>query len=275
MRLPLFFARDAQRALDKLIGDCEADAACRTQYPNLAARTRAVLARLDSNPVTVRLTHPRTGAAEDVSVGAKLIVNIIAQALYLPLTASLIPELIKRAETNDFQGLLALAFMGAGGTEDGMAAGMQFSVICAEDYPRITPDEAAKASAGTVFARHLLEDRLKACEFWPRGEVDPAYYEPVKSSVPVLVLSGDLDPVTPPSWGDSVTPHLSNSKHIVVPGTGHGAISTGCGMRIVSRFIESASLAALDTRCLEALKRPPFFLTPAGPDPAGPKGVEQ
>jgi pimeloyl-ACP methyl ester carboxylesterase len=275
MRLPLFFARDAQRALDKLIADCEADATCRAQYPDLSRRIRALLARLESNPATVRLTHPRTGVAEEVTVRAKLVVNIIAQTLYLPLTASLIPELIKRAEANDFQGLLALAFMSGGGGDDAMAAGMQLSVVCAEDYPRITPEDAARASSGSVFARYLLEDRLKACEFWPRGHVDPSYYDPVKSSIPVLVLSGDLDPVTPPSWGDSVIPHLSNSKHIVVPGTGHGAISTGCGMRIVRSFIDAASTAALDTGCLAALKRPPFFLTPAGPDPAGSKGGER
>lgn len=272
MRLPLFFARDAQRALDKLMADCDADDACRTLYPNLAQRTRAVLSRLDANPPTVRLTHPRTGVSEDVTVKASLVVNIFAQALYMPLTASLIPELVKRAETNDFQALLALAFVGAGGT-DNMAAGMQLSVICAEDYPRITPEEVEKASAGTIFARHLLASRLQACEFWPKGNVDAAYYEPVKSSVPVLVLSGDLDPVTPPSWGESVLPHLSNAQHIVVPGTGHGAISTGCGMRIVHSFINSASPRSVDTGCLTALKRPPFFVTPAGPDPAGGQGV--
>jgi hypothetical protein len=114
--------------------------------------------------------------------------------------------------------------------------------------------------------------RLKACEFWPRGKVDPSYYEPVKSAVPVLVLSGDLDPVTPPTWGESVLPHLSNARHIVVPGTGHGAISTGCGLRLAHSFINSASPHMLDTSCLAGLKRTAFFLTPAGPDPAGSKG---
>jgi pimeloyl-ACP methyl ester carboxylesterase len=152
---------------------------------------------------------------------------------------------------------------------------MQLSVVCAEDFPRITPDQVERQAANTVFSTHLLTARMKACEFWPKGDVDAAYYEPVKSAVPTLVLSGDLDPVTPPHWGDTVLQHLSNARHIIVPATGHGAIMTGCGMRIATQFINSASIDGLDTNCLHGMRRPPFFLTPAGPDPAGSKGAQQ
>jgi pimeloyl-ACP methyl ester carboxylesterase len=268
MRLPLFFARDAQRALDRLLADCEATEACRAQYPHLASRLRTLVAALDATPVKTRLTHPRTGIVEDVSVDGEFIVNVLFGALYSPLTSSLLPELIARAERHDFQGLLALALANESAGRN-MSIGMQMSVVCAEDFPRITDEQIEHAAKQTVFGTHLLASRMKICEFWPRGEIDPSYYEPVKSDVPVLVLSGDLDPVTPPEWGESVLPHLSNSRHIVVPATGHGAISTGCGIRLVQTFIRTAAFDELDTSCLEVLERPPFFLTPAGPDPAG------
>jgi pimeloyl-ACP methyl ester carboxylesterase len=274
MRLPLFFARDAQRSLDRLLADCEADEVCRTKYPDLKTRLATLVKALDASPAKVRLTHPRTGIAEDVSVDGEFVVNVLFAALYAPLTSTLLPELIARAERHDFQGLLALAAAGEGGSQN-MSIGMQLSVICAEDYPRITRDQIDSAAADTVFSTHLLTARMKACEFWPKGEVDASYYEPVKSAVPTLVLSGDLDPVTPPQWGESVLPHLSNARHIVVPATGHGAIMTGCGMRIAHAFINSASVENLDTSCLHAMKRPPFFLTPAGPDPAGSKDVRR
>ena len=270
MRLPLFFARDGQRALDHLLADCAADPVCSTKHPDLGTRLRTLVKALDATPAQVRLTHPRTGIAEDVSVDGEFIVNVLFSALYAPLTSTLLPELIARAERHDFQSLLALALANEGAAGS-MALGMQLSVVCAEDYPRITRDDVARASADTVFETHLLEARMRACEFWPKGQVDPAFYEPVKSDVPTLILSGELDPVTPPSWGESVLPHLTNARHIVVPATGHGAIMTGCGMRIATQFINTASTDNLDTRCLEALKRPPFFLTPAGPDPAGTK----
>jgi pimeloyl-ACP methyl ester carboxylesterase len=268
MQLPLFMARDGQRALDKLAADCAADASCAAQYPNLAERTRALLARLQREPAAVRLTHPRTGIAEDVTVDATFVANVVFSALYSPLTSSLVPELIKRAEANDFQGLLALGLTGETAGEN-MSAGMQLSVICAEDYPRITPEAMTQAAKDTVFGERLLTTRIKACEFWPQGTVPAGYYDPVVSTVPALVLSGDLDPVTPPAWGESVTRHLSNARHFIVPGNGHIALSTGCGARIVRDFIERGNAADLNTSCLKALKRPPFFLSPAGPDPTG------
>jgi pimeloyl-ACP methyl ester carboxylesterase len=274
MRLPLFFARDAQRALDKLLADCDADATCKAQYPNLRARTQALLQRLEAAPVTTRLTHPRTGVADDVRVTAAFVSNIVFSALYSPMTSSLVPELLRRAEANDFQGLLALAMVNEG-AGDNMSIGMQLSVICSEDFPRITPEQMARESSGHFFADHLASGRAKACEFWPKGTVPASYYEPVTSAVPVLLMSGDLDPVTPPTWAEQVKATLSNARHVVIPGTGHGTVSTGCGLRIAREFIEQGQVGALDTSCVDSLRRPPFFLTPAGPDPGGPKSTSE
>src|SRR6185295_8839231 len=110
---------------------------------------------LQHAPASVRLTHPRTGIAEDVTVDATFVANVVFGALYSPLTSSLVPELIKRAEANDFQGLLALGLAGESANEN-MSAGMQLSVICAEDYPRITPDAVIEAAKDSVFGERLL-----------------------------------------------------------------------------------------------------------------------
>jgi pimeloyl-ACP methyl ester carboxylesterase len=266
MRLPLFAARDAQRALDKLLADCEADPSCRAAQPGLAMRVRALLQRLASDPPRVRLMHPRTGVPEDLVVEARIVASILFGALYNPLTASLVPALIARAEQNDFQPLLALGFA-SDGADENMSAGMQLSVICSEDAPRTTAEDLARERSGTVFGGYLLSGQIKACAMWPKGTVDASYYEPVVSDVPTLVLSGDADPVTPPGWGDSVATHLKNARHIVVPATGHGVVATACGQQLVEQFIESASASDLDVDCVAGIRRPAFFLTPAGPDP--------
>jgi hypothetical protein len=73
--------------------------------------------------------------------------------------------------------------------------------------------------------------------------------------------------VTPPTWGEQVAKTLSRSKHVVLPGTGHTAGGTGCGMRIIRSFIDKGTTEGLDTSCILNVKRPPFFVTPAGPDP--------
>jgi pimeloyl-ACP methyl ester carboxylesterase len=266
MRLPLFVARDAQRALDKLLADCDADQRCRTTHPALPARVRALLDRLARMPPRVRLTHPRTGVAEEVTVEARLVASVLFGALYNPLTASLVPTLVSRAEQDDFQALFALA-MANEGLDENMSLGMQLSVVCSEDAPRVTAEDYEREGANTVFGGHLLSGQLKACETWPRGAVDATYYEPVVSDVPTLVLSGEVDPITPPDWGTSVAKHLRNSRHVTMPATGHGVIGTHCGSRLIAEFIETGSVEGLDTSCAQRIKRPPFFLTPAGPDP--------
>jgi hypothetical protein len=115
---------------------------------------------------------------------------------------------------------------------------------------------------------HLLGAQIAACERWPKGTVEPTFYDPVVSDVPALILSGDIDPVTPPAWGEAVAKHLKNGRHIVMPATGHGVISTPCGLKLVQEFIDRASSASLDTSCVAAVHRPPFFVTPAGPEPS-------
>src|SRR5688572_12560253 len=220
MRLPMFTARDAQRALDKLLTDCDADTACKRAFPDLPVRIRSLLQRLEQSPPTVRIVHPRTGVAEDVRVEARVVATILFSALYSPLTASIVPSLVDAAERNEFQSLFALGLAGET-TDENMSVGMQLSVLCSEDAVRVSRHDVEQASTGTVFGLHLLSSQLKACAMWPRGVVEASYYEPVVSAVPSLVLSGDLDPVTPPAWGESVVKTLTNGRHITVPATGN------------------------------------------------------
>jgi len=265
MRLPMYAARDAQRALGKLLADCDADARCHATYPDLSNQVHSLMRRLDEQPVHAHVIHPRTGIAEDVDIRADTIASVIFAALYSPATASIVPMLVDRAERNDFQGLLALAV--AGDTAENMSVGMQLSVLCSEDAARFSEADYVRATAGTVFGQHLMAGQIKACEFWPRGTVEASYYEPVKSDVPTLVLSGDLDPVTPPAWGESVARHLTHAMHVQVSGSGHGVLATACGMQLIQAFLDRGSVEGLDTSCAKTTHRPPFFLSPAGPDP--------
>jgi len=274
MRLPLFFPRDVQRALDLLLKDCDSDEPCRAAYPNLGARLAALMERLKREPPLVKVTHPRTGEIGEIRLEPRIVANVIAATLYSPMASALIPAVVARAEQNDAQGVLALATMGDA-AEPNMSTGMQLSVICAEDGPRVTDEDAAKESAGTLFGEYVMRTQRLACAFWPRGKVDAAFYEPVTSPVPTLVLSGEVDPVTPPVWGEQVAAHLPASKHLVMPGTGHTAGSTGCGLRIIRSFIDKGTTDGLDTACVAAVHRPPFFVSPAGPDPTSGKNLSR
>ena len=257
MRLPLFMARDSQRALDRLLDDCAHDAACAKEFPNLRQTVVALWTRLADRP-TIQFTHPRTGQPKTIRVSQRLIAGVVFQALYSPEISALLPRLLTDAVAGRYQGLFALAFsreMPKGSMSDGMF----LSVVCAEDLPRVTADDIARESSGRFMGNAMFETQLKPCAFWPRGTVTDDYYAAVVSDRPTLIFSGANDPVTPPSWGEHVAEHLSHSKHFVVPGAGHITLMRGCVPELMATFLDAASADRLDGGCLAALTRPPFF----------------
>jgi pimeloyl-ACP methyl ester carboxylesterase len=274
MRIPLFMARDSQHALELLLRDCGQDQACRQRFPGLGERLKRLLARLEAKPERMKIHHPRTGADTEVTVRRHTLAGVLFGALYSPQTAALIPYLIERAEKGEFQGFLALTTAGESAAEN-MYLGMQFSVLCSEDAPRIEPGAIRREAAGAFLGAESGEFRMQVCEGWPRGKVDPDYYRIPDSPAPALILSGELDPVTPPRWGDQVAAHWKHARHIVVPGSAHGAVGNGCVMKLIRRFYNDGSAAGLDVDCVQRVRRPPFFLGPSGPDPqdSAPEGA--
>jgi pimeloyl-ACP methyl ester carboxylesterase len=138
-------------------------------------------------------------------------------------------------------------------------------VVCSEDVPRITAEEVARA-ARAFFGRALVEDFVRACRGWPAAALAPDYHEPVRSDVPVLILSGGIDPATPPRHGDLVAATLPNAKHAVAPNLAHGVSSHGCAPRLIEKFIRTADAKGLDAGCLARIPRP-LFVLPVGARP--------
>jgi pimeloyl-ACP methyl ester carboxylesterase len=75
----------------------------------------------------------------------------------------------------------------------------------------------------------------------------------------VLVINGQLDPVTPPDFGRRTVASLSNSLFLEVPYQGHG-IEVDCPVDIAQTFIDRGTLKGLDTSCLAQIKPTPFVL---------------
>jgi pimeloyl-ACP methyl ester carboxylesterase len=83
----------------------------------------------------------------------------------------------------------------------------------------------------------------------------------VRSTAPVLIFSGNMDPVTPPKYGEEISRHLPNSRHVIIPEAGHGPFGLtdfGCMDRIAIEFLDKNDARDLDVRCVETMKPPPF-----------------
>ena len=263
--LLLSLSPDADRAFKLIFQACAADAACNAAFPALEARFRELLGKLEKQPAHVRLADPTTGAPVEVDISRSTFARGLHGLLYEPELSSILPLLVDRASRGDFQPFVTevVSFDLAGD----LSQGLFLSVICSEDARAATPDERARRNAGTFLGDGFAANLAEVCAFWPRGAPSPETAAPVSSEVPVLLLSGELDPVTPPAHAEEALAGLRRGIHVVVPGVGHGVTGRGCLPRLVARFIESAGSEPLDTSCVRQLDRPPFFLSFAGPTP--------
>jgi pimeloyl-ACP methyl ester carboxylesterase len=106
---------------------------------------------------------------------------------------------------------------------------------------------------------HLIESYRAVCRLWPYARLPASHWEPVKSDVPTLLLSGGRDPVTPPEGALAVAAHLSRSLHVLVPNGGHG-VWNPCIERMVTHLIATASVQGVDRSCVAAAPRTVFVL---------------
>ncbi|MEO8278090.1 MAG: alpha/beta hydrolase [Ideonella sp.] len=269
MALPASMSIDSQRALDAMFVSCLHAADCAATYPRLRADWDRLLA---SMPQTIELRDPRNGRIDTLRLDRDIVLGMVRGPLYLPIAASALPAAINAAANGRFEPLAALATMLQPRPErhqhEGIAEGMHFSVVCSEDAPRL---DSSTDQAGRDFGTSMREAYRKICADWPRGAVDPAYYRIPPSTSAVLMFSGGLDPATPPRHGDDVLRQLgAKASHRVIANAGHGLLSIGCARDVVFRFVDASTDAdalGVDSRCVEAIPRPPAFLPPASSAP--------
>jgi pimeloyl-ACP methyl ester carboxylesterase len=237
-------ARLLQRALDRVLADCTADAACAREHPQLQQSLERVLARFRAGAVVVDLN----GARVPFSMGD---LSYALRGLLYGRAAE-VPRLIVAAAAGDVRPLAEYyvertAWIG----ERGGSGGYHFSVLCAEDIAPLTDDDVARETAGTFMGAHLIDGYRAVCAHWPYARLPALHWAPVRSDVPTLLLSGARDPVTPPEGGDAVARYLENALHIVVPDGGHG-VGGPCILRMILHVFETASVEGVDTSCIPA-----------------------
>jgi len=260
---------DAQQALDRIFARCAQEAACHKAFPNLPMSLRSLQQTLEQHPQTVKLRAPLTGAPLTQILNWDDVAGAVRFMSYTSETAALLPLLIQQAGVaHDYVPLMANALFFTAQINGGIALGMNAAVLCTEDVPFYKNNAAAqKEMADTYVGATPVTQLVEACQHWPRGVMPADFKKPVISSKPVLLLSGEDDPITPPSNAAHAARTLSESLSIVVPGQGHGNAFRGCVPKLMAEFVQQASAKGLDTACVRNIKPFPFFIRFTGPMP--------
>jgi len=261
-------ATESQKAVASILARCAADNACNDRFPGVEADFARVVAELRESKVTITVPHPSTGRPEEVDFGGGEFAAAVRLLAYHPNSVALLPLFTHEAGKGNFIPLGSQFMMTMIAMMDALSLGMHNAVMCTEDVPfydksTIDYDGLAASYMGTF----QLEALEAICSVWPAGPIDDEFKAPLATDLPVLLLSGDADPITPPRYADLAAVDLTNAVHLIGKDQGHGQLGVGCTRRLVSDFIDTADPASLDPDCLERSFVMPFFLDFSGPNP--------
>ncbi|MBX7496991.1 alpha/beta hydrolase [Qipengyuania sp. 6B39] len=249
---PRMHAPAGQSALDMLIEDCRADTACAASFePN-------------EDIALVRENLPTIDGAPPVEVFFEKLRSL----MYTPQGARMVPLILDRAAARDLSPFYeATRPRGPSLYADGMF----LSVICSEGISLMDLSAARAEAATTVFGDYRLRRQAEACSIWPSQKPNESHLLPVHSDVPVLLISGERDPVTPPVLADNAARTLTGAKHIVIPRSGHVFDGMSgieeCLDPLILDFFEAAMIELVDDKCVSQMKAPSFVteVTTASP----------
>ena len=257
-------SRNFDAAMKQQFALCAKDPVCLKNLGDPLAVFARVRAKLEAGGLPVlRYRDPRSGEWREETPSYEHLRGLLQMYLYDPRGASTLALTLHEADQGRYESLLAQSRGLSGRFGEMIAVGMHLSVICSEDFEfRLTPEYAQ-----TLAGSEALEFRLAQCALWPKGERAPNFRTPLGGDVPVLAMSGEYDPVTPPRYGDEVVKTLPKGSHLVLRGQGHNVIFVGCMPKLFARFLETANAKTLDASCLNRLQPSPPFVGPYGWEP--------
>jgi pimeloyl-ACP methyl ester carboxylesterase len=259
LRVPLHYVADAEAALRRLAALCRADAHCR-RFGDPAARYRSVMSRLAATPATATVTTNPAAPERRVAVGPEDFAYAVRGVLYGDGALEL-PRLLAHADsTGDVTAFARLYAQRRIFISRTTSLGLHLTVLCGEDIAALTPRRIKAVAATTLAGSYLVDQYVAACGRW---RVAPGRTDTLTPRLtrPLLLMSGALDPVTPPRWGDTVRARSANARHVIFPYGAHGTAGVGmagCKARLVREFLRTARPNALDTRCVASATPPKF-----------------
>jgi pimeloyl-ACP methyl ester carboxylesterase len=256
---------DGQVALDGLFAACAADAACAKAYPALKSEFATVLQRVAAGDAVVNTTDPRTAAPLRLTISSNRFLGTVHSMLYAPLDSRRLPFLIHSAYGGRWEPFLARSNVASDFSADGeVAFGLHLAVICAEDMPRLTPALLDSDVKDSFLAAPQIRRLSNLCDVI---KVPPVpYAKPATIAAPALLLSGALDPVTPPHRAATAAQAMRHAQQFVVANAGHGISTLGCAPRLLRAFLDQPE-QPLQAQCLGEIPAASFQLGNAGPQP--------
>lgn len=219
-RMPLEAARDAQAVMDHILPD----------QTELNAALNALPVDISSGGYTIHMTR---GAFAEY----------LRNSLYTAEKQAKVPAIVHQAAQGDWQSIAPGFIAQRQNWYDRME--ILLSITCPTDIRYISPAEVSFATANTFLGDYRVRRQIAACEQWTPGFA-PRVRVVAKSKTPILIFTGEFDPVTPKRWADVLA--APNVRTIVSAGKGHADFNP-CTDKLEIEFFDAGAFDKLDDAC--------------------------
>lgn len=260
---------NARRVFHQMFDDCAAQDSCNNAYPQLEEKFYAAADYIRQHPIVLQVKNPVTGLmtplVRSIDDYTERISGIIGLQNYAILGPSRIDKMYKHVTGVQVmtQAQLDLYFANMDPSTFGDAAyfGTALSIYCREIYPVLDFKTLDFARAALVpFGIHNQDEALwrAGCPMAASGEIEQAFWEPVTSDKPVLILTGAYDTLTPKAWADKAAATLSNVTYVTIPALGHAFFDQACPKALMAAFFDHPP-DPLDISCIHSMPHAPVF----------------
>ena len=237
------------RSLNLAFNQCAASAECEAAFPMLAQDFFAMLDDFQADPMILEMGDADRFPDGRVVVDGNLLAWGIFQGFYSKDFIPVFPLLVRELGARNRHVMTALA---DALVQEPVGSGLEYAVNCYDWITRGTSEmiDADSSQHPGLSVWQPYADRREICGAWHDRRAMETEYQAIYSDIPTLIVAGEFDPVTPPSYGQLAVANLANGTYIEVPGAGHGASPhDDCTQGILESFLASPG-SQLEVGCI-------------------------
>ena len=246
------------QSLRTMFENCAQDAACSQDFPDLEQKTLALLEQMNATPVVVTATLPSGEKLPMPVTGSDLFV-LLFENLYSRQTIRQLPGILDTMiQKGDFSWVAKQKTAGLALTPGGMAEGMHLSMWCPRlgKAPFLGTDLFAPAYPQANIVELAVPDYARRCQIMDVASAEAADFAYPDADIPTLILSGAMDPATPPQYAAHVAGELKTAYAYTLPDAAHNVMldsPTNCALNMAVAFLADPSQTP-DSSCVKDLK---------------------
>lgn len=230
------FIPNFESSLFSVLERCEENKDCYKRYPNLKERLLKTLNKIRAAPLHLNYK------GEPLVLNSQDALFLLHQSLYSRYSISNIPILIESLEKEEKE-MINSALERVEFIYGFVNWPMNYSVMAYEELPFSdfeSIDETLKHSALGFDLPSYSSTGIKALMGWHSFRAPSIENQSVISEIPTLMVSGSLDPVTPPSNAKEALGSLKNGYELVFQDDSH-EIFNSCFFQIAEDFLNDPS----------------------------------